>query len=205
MKLRSVYHKGNDSFVGRVIIGLTWFYALFYNWKALSKNYSHEELWKPDDSEDNFSYDKFKYMSPQGNPQFHNCSPPITRPYAGKCFSSTTRGKAKGVRIAPASEVLHHPERWDFIEFEVDDKVFNNTWPKAVAMAEQGIKYDFLGAVVGFINPIPIQDSDKAYCSEICNYFKNLWGIIRKFARISPRRSAYELSKKLGREPKPLI
>ena len=199
MKMRSLYHKGNDSLVGRVIVGLTWFYALFYNWKALSKNYSHEELWKPD------KYGRFHNYTIGGMCWIEdNKTKKLVPMVFGQCFSSTTRGDAKGVRIAPASEVLHHPERWEYIEFEIDDELFEETWPDFEEMAQSGIPYDFKGAVLGFINPHNFQDPSKWYCSEICVFVKSIWSVMKRWMRISPRRSAFEMAKKYH-EPKPLI
>ena len=49
MKVRFLFHKPEgERGIGKVIVGLTWFYALFYNWKALKYNYSHEEVWLPE-------------------------------------------------------------------------------------------------------------------------------------------------------------
>ena len=193
--MRSLYHKAEAKPVSMAIVGLTWIYALFYGKrKALKYNYSHEELWKPDDKGRLYGgQDLFKFIQPDGC--FYR---------AGQCFSSTTRGNAKGVRIAPASEVLHHPERWEYIEFEVDDELFNKTWPDFEKMAANGIKYDFKGVVLGFTSPHNIQDPAKWYCSEVCVFAKSIWGVTKRWLRISPRRSAFEMAKKYH-EPKPLI
>lgn len=49
--------------------------------------------------------------------------------YLGQCWTSTTRGKVKGgfiggTCVRPASEVLKHPERWLYTEWEVDIHYF---------------------------------------------------------------------------------
>ena len=76
MKVRSLYHtpKGEHG-IGKVIVALTWFYGLFYNWEVLKYNYSHEELWLPNEVG-----------------KFDTRGKPITTEYYGECFSSTTRG-----------------------------------------------------------------------------------------------------------------
>ena len=185
MKIRILYHHGKDSLVGRGIVLWTWVLGLFYNWKVLKYNFSHVEVWLPDE------YDEF----------IGDTTEPDIGCFVSECFSSTTRGTANGVRFAPASVVLKHPERWSYIEVKVDPERLE------VALAEArklvGKKYDFW-ALFGFFNPFPIQDDKRWYCSEICNWFKVLCGIGWREKRISPRRSAYNMAKIWG-EPKPLI
>ena len=169
VKIRFLYHKPiGERGVGKVIVALTWFYGLFYNWKVLKYNYSHEEVWLLD---------------------------------IDQCFSSTTRGNWKGVRFAPASEVLKHPERWDAIEVIVDSERLEVAVEEAKRLV--GRKYDFLG-IFGFLNPFPFQSDKKWYCSEILDWFKKLLKIHpKRHKRISPRRSAYILAKRWG-EPVPI-
>ena len=201
MKLRSVYHtpKGERG-IGKWIVGWTWVLAVFYSvpglfrkppegktrWQAykqaLKYNFSHEELWIPD------SLGSFR---------------DFIDGYTGKCFSSTTRGDSNGVRFAPASEVLgKHPGRWKYIEFEVDDKLFDNAM---VSMGKKvGNKYDFVAVTTGFVTPVLIDDKDKNYCSGVCCWAKWLMNVLRKWWKvISPRRSALIMAK-LYHEPKPI-
>ncbi len=124
--------------------------------------------------------------------------------YAGKCFSSTTRGDSEGVRFAPASEVIgKHPGRWMYIEFEVDEKKFE--FAMFHAKKQVGKKYDFAG-VAGFVVPFWPDDKKKWYCSEICEWFRWFcnWGErLAPRKPISPRRSALILAK-MYHEPKPV-
>ena len=173
MKLRILFHnpKGEHG-IGKLIVGLTWVYALFYNWKALKYNFSHVEDWIPDQMG--------KFESPTVDDDWD---------FVGECFSSTTRGDWNGVRFAPASEVLKHPERWSYIEIEVDDERFEIAM--GLALLEVGRPYDFL-AILGFVNPLDVQNKAKWYCSEICSWFISLCkGERWQFKRISPRRMAY--------------
>ena len=187
MKLRSVYHTGEGEgvlSVGRWIIGWTWLLALCYSWKALKYNFSHEELWIPDETGEFVNR--------------HTAGPWFT----GQCFSSTTRGGSQGVRFAPARAVLtRHPERWRYIEFEVDDVLWESfVLPKLESMA--GNKYDFVAVTTGFVTPILIDDEKKNYCSGICCFAKYLLGTLKKlWKRVSPRRSAMLLVPCWG-EPK---
>ncbi len=199
-KIRFVYHKPKGEFrlwpprlIGSAIVGLTWIYALFYGkGKALKYNYSHEEVWLPDEN------GEFGGIKPCGKRRIDNAHQVL---FKGECFSSTTRGEWKGVRFAPAYEVLKHPDRWDYIEVEVDSERLE----VAVAEAHRlvGAGYDFLG-ILGFLNPFPVQNKIWWYCSEVCHWFKRLcYSGTPAEKRISPRRSAYKLAKAWG-EPKAL-
>ncbi len=200
-RIRFLFHKPiGEHGIGKVIVGLTWLYALFYSWKALKYHFSHEEAWIPDDSYCertgiNAVIHKGFVAEATGGTSYSNF-----HRYIGQCFSSTTRGKVNGVRFAPASEVLKHPERWDYIEVEVD--AFRLEVALEEAKKLEGKKYDFLG-ILGFVSPLIIQDRKRWYGSEICNWFKCLCGIQKLDKRISPRRAAYLLAKKWG-EPKSL-
>jgi len=196
MKLRSVYHTGEGEkllSVGRWIIGWTWILAAFYNWKAFKYNFSHEELWEPRQD--------FKISKGECDSIFYDYDDLLKQTVpVGQCFSSTTRGDANGVRYAPASEVLKHPERWRYIEFEVD----NEMWAvvKKDMNKKVGNKYDFVAVTTGFITPIMIDPEDKNYCSEICCWVKFLLYVLNRWwKRVSPRRSAMLLVPHWG-EPK---
>ena len=195
IKVRSLYHKPiGERGVGKAIVVWTWLLGLFYNRKVLKYNYSHEEFWLPDEKGE-FGWIKRINGKRNSHLAIHQTL------FKGQCFSSTTRGDADGVRFADAWEVLHHPERWDYIEFEVDEGKFKTEMRQAASTV--GAKYDYLG-IFGFLNPFPTQNPDKWYCSEICCAIKWNCGIHKRFKRISPRRSAYVLAKKYH-EPKPLI
>lgn len=205
-KVRFLYHRPEgERGVGKAIVGLTWLYGLFYDWKALKYNYSHEECWKPDE-DGNFSKVITGTGLSMGWTTKEGATVTAVLPYEqtvylGECFSSTTRGDDNGVRFAPANEVLgKHPERWDYIEVEVDPERFEVGWQEATKLV--GRKYDYLG-ILGFLNPIPCQDGKKWFCSEVCDWLKYLWRVGDRHKRISPRRSAYLLAKKYG-EPKRL-
>ncbi len=156
------------------------------NWGT--KGYSHVECWFADEN------GEFEILDPE--PQ-HCGDDNWDVKYAGQCFSSTTRGDAKGVRFAPASEVLRHPERWDYQEFEVKGKTLRII--KGWCALQVGLKYDFAG-LFGFFLPFNIHNERRWYCSEVCGYTAYLFSLIKHRKRISPRR----LSKVLGGEIKNL-
>lgn len=188
MKIRFVYHKGKDSLIGKVIVAYTWLLAVVrLDFKSLKYNFGHVEYWEPDENGE--------FSKPSAR-TYINAEPPD---YLGQCFSSTTRGDAQGVRFAPASEVLRHPERWMYQEYEV--AAFRVEAVMPLLQTKVGLKYDFLGVSVGFSTPFNIQDEKKWYCSEICSWFAWFVGLLHKqHKRISPRR----LAKVLGGELKEL-
>ena len=190
-EIRFTFHKPiGERGIGKAIVLWTGFLGLFYNWKVLKYNYSHVEIWIPDG-----------YM-PDGYGIFEALDGNQVYAYFGECFSSTTRGGWKGVRFAPAAEVVgKHPGRWSYIECEIDLERLEVAIEEAKKLI--GAEYDFLG-IFGFLNPLPIQDKKKWYCSEICDWFRVLCGIPpERQRRISPRRLAYLLSDQWG-EPKEL-
>lgn len=189
MKIRFLFHKPEGEFrlwpprlVGMLIVGWTWVLAaVSFGWNRLKYNYSHVELWIP--NKDGYFVELCHLAKNEKGELL------ISR--LGGCFSSTTRGGAEGVRFAPARKVLKHPERWDYVEFEVDAERLE------VAMVEArklvGKKYDYAG-LFGFFSPFNIHDKNKWYCSEICAWFAYLVRVLpKRHKRISPRRLAKAL------------
>jgi len=195
MKIRFVYHKGKDSWVGRGIVIWTWILALVrFDFKNLKFNFSHVEVWFPDKNYPNY-YDGFGGLDVWST-MVHGGRRYL---WYGQCFSSTTRGDAEGVRFAPATQVLHHPERWMYQEYEVDDEIVKVAGP--VMRFITGYKYDFAG-LFGFFLPWNPEKPDRYYCSELCAWLAWQFRIVQQWhKRISPRR----LAKVLGGELKPLI
>jgi hypothetical protein len=211
MKLRSVYHtpKGERG-IGKWIVGWTWFLALFYGkGKALKYNYSHEELWIPDEKGNFSKVDRTEYYDNKCHGVCEACCDQefidkISSCPTGQCFSSTTRGDSNGVRFAPASEVLgKHPDRWEYVEFEVDEDYFKYMLLPDME-AKVGNEYDFVAVGTGFVTPVLVDDKEKDYCSGICCWAKWVLLVLPVlWKRISPRRSAMIMAKKYH-EPKPI-
>lgn len=185
MKIRFIYFKGGkDSLIGKGIVSWTWLLALVrFDFKSLKHNFSHVELWLPDE-------DGIFIMNNIG-------AHLVGSQYCGQCFSSTTRGDSKGVRFAPAPEVLKHPDRWVYQEYEVEEEDVEDVMEVYSSMV--GWKYDFAG-VFGFFIPFPLQDPEKYYCSELCAQIAYLLKLTKWHKRISPRR----LAKVLGGQIKEL-
>jgi hypothetical protein len=101
----------------------------------------------------------------------------------GLCFSSATRGSFIGVRFAPSGEILRHPERWAFIEAEIEDDIEQKIFSAAKSII--GKPYDFL-AILGFCLPIHLQDQHRWFCSECVNWVAWKAGLLDKAYRWSP-------------------
>ena len=160
--------------IGQGIVIWTWVLAVArLDFKSLKYNFRHVEVWFPDD------VGLFSNIPAYADPKAI---------LYGKYFSATTRGENKGVRFAPASEVLKHPNRWDYIEVEVKDERIENYMP--VFQEKVGLAYDFAG-IAGFALPFNPQDKNKWFCSEICAWVAFvLWILPYWHKRISPRRLA---------------
>lgn len=222
MKLRFAFHTGEgpdwrkgkwrwfkSQAINKGIIGWTWILAAAYSvpklfrtppkgstrWKEYTKafrfNFSHVEVWFPDENGKFWRY-VMKPNPHKGYEQYKG-----TKDFTGQCFSATTRGNAKGVRFAPASEVLHHPKRWMYQEYKVDEN-------KVAGLISDfkctiGQPYDYWG-IFGFFQPFNTQKDEQWYCSEICANIAWRLGIANYHLRISPRR----LAMVLGGELKPV-
>lgn len=200
MKVRFLFYRASQerwNLIGHLIAIYT--ALLPVNWRSWKYWYSHVEIWLPDES------GRFVAGSRKGYERFRGSGLyvyPMKYKYVGQCFSSTTRGGAKGVRFIAASELLKHPERWDYIGCEVED------WRVEVALDEAeklvGKKYDFLALFFGFFTPFRLHDKNKWYCSELAGWFAYLIkALLKRFFRISPRRFAAKLAKRHG-QPKRL-
>jgi hypothetical protein len=126
---------------------------------------SHEEIWLPDD------YGSFRKY-------YKDCNGEAITFY-GDCWTSTMGqlgGKDRtgsGVRKAPASEILKHPERWFYCEFEVPDASYKAMlWEmEDELLHNQG--YD-TAMVLNFFLPLGIGAKDKFICSEFTNYMATI-------------------------------
>ena len=173
MKIRFLFYKAKFPDGHAIDDGIslwTGFLALIsFGWNRLKYNYSHVEVWLPN------SLGRFKMYGK----------------FTGECFSSTTRGKWNGVRFAPASQVLTHPDRWDYIECEVDKDRLELAME--LATIQVGKAYDYKG-LFGFFWPWNIHGKNKWYCSELCSWFANICDLTEKWhERISPRKLAHVL------------
>ena len=138
-----------------------------FNW--FTPGYSHMSVWKTI-PERPFVF----WLDGQGKMY---CNPP-TNPcetdkpvFSGTCYTSTMRGDDNGTVSRPASTVFTHPERWEYIEFEVTDESFE----EAKAWADERVagkhKYS-MKDIRRFIMPLWMlkklkwDDPEREICSE---------------------------------------
>lgn len=134
-----------------------------WNWRT--SPYSHCEVWWPDWDGD------------------------FTK---GHCFTSTMRGNDNGTVIRPASSVLTHPDRWDYIEMMMDDLKFTEAKNAArlASIANKG--YDKL-CLLGFFLPWRLRNEKKNICSEAVQKFLKWGGVFPEYKVWSPRRLSAKL------------
>ena len=126
--------------------------------------YSHVEIWVANESILGFGY--------------------ISLP-VGTCYTSTMRGEENGTVERRAIKVLKHPERWDYIEFDVNDREYKDLilWLDKEVKANKGYsKWDILK----FLSPIHFPDNKRNICSELCNDGACIAGIIKGRGIVSP-------------------
>lgn len=127
---------------------------------------SHQEIWMPDDDDGNFVKGKWVNVATGQEDKAI---------YAGTCWTSTmgqirNKGtKYNGVCSRPASEILKHPERWFYAEFEICEPAY---WEMMSAMNNELLAnkgYD-VAMILNFFVPIGIGAKDKWICSEFSNH-----------------------------------
>jgi len=110
---------------------------------------SHQEIWTPDTNNLGHWMDGWCWTSTMG--QVRNKGT-----------------KYNGVCCRPASEILKHPERWYYAEFDVCDEAYK----KMVEFMQDEVKnnkgYD-VSMILNFFIPIGIGRKDKWICSEFSN------------------------------------
>jgi len=152
--------------------------------------YSHVELWVQDEA---VPWERR-----------YNVSGKIKMAYYGPCYTSTMRGETKGVVKRSASDVLKHPERWDYIEIEVDKDDYEDMIDFAGVLVRNRAKYSFK-TVLSFFLPWRINPINEYICSEFVYallWYGNIF-TVGKPKCPSPRRLSRWLTKK-GYEIKPL-
>lgn len=133
--------------------GISLWTGLFNWW---TPGYSHVEVWIQDMySEVHNAFDVRHFV---GN-------------NSGICYTSTMRGKDNGTVSRPASEVFKHPERWEYIEFDVTDESFEKAKKWADWRVNLHMSYA-LGDLLRFVMPLwmlkglKLDDPDREICSE---------------------------------------
>ncbi len=172
------YKSGIDGKVVDNAIGFWTKVVNLWDWKTwFLPWYSHDEIWVPDETTGAFRDD------------FGAC----TEIFLGTCYSSTMgqirtkepkrRFEINGTRKLPASEVLTHPERWDYTEFEVEDYEFEwgCDWMDIQVEFNKGYAKRDISKFFPVIRHLVKQDKLRYICSEfgynacaMFNIFKNI-------------------------------
>ena len=158
------------------------FWTKLFNWRT--RNYSHVELWMPD------KMGWFTGVKVDNNKMF----------VFGTCFTSTMgqvggRKGAGGTCIRPVSDILNHPDRWDYQEIECTDGQYKALQIACDLMVKFNKGYD-MSAIVSFFNPFgryPCKQ-DMYICSEAV--WVALWkaGILVDRKLFSPRRMSRKVA-----------
>ena len=161
-----------------------------FNW--FTPGYSHWEGWIGRENGGQFEMLDFIYHA--------------ANRFYGTCYTSTMRGKDNGTVSRPASTVFTHPERWEYIEFEVTDESFE----EAKAWADERVagkhKYS-MKDIRRFFMPLWMlkkfkwDDPER----EICSEHGEGWGtrLVRPIG-LGKRLRIYLLNKILIRSPRRL-
>lgn len=129
----------------------------------LMRSYSHCEIWTLG------TYKKFSRVVDYGT-----------------CWTSTMRGNYDGCVKRPASEVLTHPERWDYVEFDVPNAFYDAgiAWMSYVVEHNTGYSKKLIGR---FFFPW-VKDVDRYICSKFCDYALFHFRILHVLSCPSPLR-----------------
>ena len=148
---RNVFKKGRK--IRLLDDGISLWTGLF-NW--FTPGYSHMSVWIQDMySEVHNVFDVRKFV---GN-------------NSGMCYTSTMRGDDNGTVSRPASTVFTHPERWEYIEFEVTDESFEDAKNWADIAVFENVGYS-MKDIRRFFMPLWLlkkfkwDDPDREICSE---------------------------------------
>ncbi len=147
--------------------------------------YGHTEVWLPD-KDGYFSHHQQPAPTPYGLGH---------RKFDGTCYTSTLRDNYKGTCKRPASEVIKHPERWDYMEFDIPEDLYYamQTWMEIQVENNRG--YD-KKAIISFFWPKRFHNADKFICSEFCQIAAVIAGILpQPYQVVSPRRLVRILTK----------
>lgn len=122
---------------------------------------------------------------------------------AGTCWTSTLKDKARGTVKRPASDVIHNPARWDYIEFDLTEGQHDDLMGYMELQVGINKGYGIFDFAKFFGLGWLIRDKSRNICSEFVN--NALWqaDVVDKFGVVSPRRLAYLLNAK-GYETRPL-
>ena len=125
-------------------------------WNIGTGPYGHAEVWTPEIiSRKGEIFDFPQYKQKKG----------WSKVFTGTCYTSTLRDNYKGTCKRPASEVLKHPERWDYMEFDIPEDDYNRLVYWMDLEVENNKGYD-MKASLSHLTPWRFHNIDKNNCSE---------------------------------------
>ena len=155
MKVRFIFYRAKFEFRNflktrriRLVDDAISFWTWFGNIRT--GPYAHVEVWTPDEG------GKFEERTPLTK---------VLCDAYGTCWTSTMRGEDNGTVKRPVSEVLTHPERWDYIEVDLEEYDYNRLIYWMELEVENNKGYD-MKANFSFLTPWRFHDIDKNNCSE---------------------------------------
>ena len=118
--------------------------------------YAHVEVWTPAIKENVYAFE---------NPFVAGTPPNKFFPLLGTCWTSTMRGENNGTVKRPASEVIKHPERWDYVEIDIPEDDYNRLiyWMELEVENNKGYGKRDIGKFVGLGF---LADPERNICSE---------------------------------------
>lgn len=157
-------------------------------WNIGTGPYAHVEVWLPDKTGNYSHTDKWVGFSWLDRTI-----------YTGTCYTSTLRDNYRGTCKRPASQVLKHPERWDYMEFDVPEDLYYAMKAWMETQVENNKGYD-KKAIISFFWPKRFHNADKFICSEFCQIAAVYAGILHlPYQVVSPRKLSRMLLGKMQR------
>lgn len=183
MKIRVLLHKPKRwDLLGQ---GIRFWTGLISKKNRTVGPYDHAEVWTLDEYDYAFTDESFEV--------------PKIRWILGTAWTSTMKDKANGTVKRPASDVIHNPKRWDYIEIDLDDDsdIYPDNYDALMNYMEDEVRdnkgygiFDFAKFFgLGWL----IIDKLRNICSEFVNNALYHGGVVMKRGVVSPRRLAYLL------------
>lgn len=192
MKARILYYKAKWG-DGHKVDNLIAVYSKLFNWNT--PPYSHVELWIPNDQGNFLNYDrndtnilKVGYYGKKSE-------------FVGQCFTSSMRSamgikSRNGTCIRPASDILKHPDRWDYQEIELTDKQYSDLLETIDVLVKSNAGYDEK-AIISFFNPFGRwpRSSAMGICTEVVWYALVMIDVLKCIKVFTPRRFSRRIRK----------
>ncbi len=184
VKIRELWYINKTKLLNQAIAAATW------PLNRDTEEVSHTEVWEPSNTGYFTSRTQCKYWlgTMQGDEEeYHRTS------YWGQCWTSTTRGKANGTVVRPASGVLDHPENWLYTEHEVAYWDFARARYHAIGRVDNNKGYSWRDLFrytmpLWLLKGTGLADNGREICSEHVETWNVDMGVLDERLIRSPRR-----------------